>query len=196
MLGSLDSGGDGGGSLLLLSVLDLLCLRLQPLPQVLSLELDVPRHAAVLLHHAEATHGGHQGLLLLAECEHLCVGGVVVMDNNPSLGRSVQKQKQCQRDPTSVSSAVMSSRIFLVSERKFSMIGSSSKTTACGAMTPTAAEKGLVFSLVASEKSWALCCSSAKRSLMAPQDAAAFFSQGQMLLSTVEGAEKEVNKNA
>lgn len=30
----------------------------------------------------------------------------------------------------------------------------------------------------------------------APQDAAAFFSQSQILLCTVEGAEKKVNKNA
>lgn len=74
MLGSLDSGGNGGGSLLLLSVLHLLGLLLQTLPQVLGLELDVPRHAAVFLHHAEATHGGHQCLLLLAKCEHLRVG--------------------------------------------------------------------------------------------------------------------------
>lgn len=73
VLGSLDSGGNGGGSLLLLSVLHLFGLRLQTLPQVLSLELDVSRHAAVFLHHAEATHGGHQCLLLLAECEHLRV---------------------------------------------------------------------------------------------------------------------------
>lgn len=75
MLGSLDPGGNGGGSLLLLGVLHLPGLGLQTLPQVLSLELDVPRHAAVFLHHAEATHGGHQRLLLLAEREHLREGG-------------------------------------------------------------------------------------------------------------------------
>lgn len=73
LLGPLDSGGDGGGTLLLLGVLHLLGLRLQTLPEVLGLELDVPRHAAVFLHHAEATHIGHQCLLLLAECEHLHV---------------------------------------------------------------------------------------------------------------------------
>lgn len=75
---------------------------------------------------------------------------------------------------TSVSSAVISSRIFWASDRKFSMIGSSSNTTACGIMTPTttesslspSTENGLVFSLAASENSWALCCSSSKRSLI------------------------------
>lgn len=74
VLGSLYPGGNGGGALLLLGVLHLLGLRLQTLPEVLGLALDVPRHAAVFLHHAEATHGGHQCLLLLAEREHLRVG--------------------------------------------------------------------------------------------------------------------------
>lgn len=76
MLGSLDSGGSGGGSLLLLRVLHVFGLRLQTLPEVLGLQLDVPRHAAVFLHHTKATHGGHQGLLLLAEGEHLHGGKV------------------------------------------------------------------------------------------------------------------------
>ena len=39
--------------------------------EALRLQLDVPRDAALLLHHAEATHGRHQSLLLLAEVKDL-----------------------------------------------------------------------------------------------------------------------------
>lgn len=39
--------------------------------EAFGLELDVPCYTALFLHHAEATHGRHQGPLLLAEFKHL-----------------------------------------------------------------------------------------------------------------------------
>lgn len=71
VLAALYPGGESSGPVLLLSTLDLFGEGIQTPLQALCLELNVTREAAFLLDGAETTHGGHQGLLLLAELEDL-----------------------------------------------------------------------------------------------------------------------------
>lgn len=73
MLGALDAGCHGSSPLALLGALGLFGEGVQAAVEALCLDLKVTRYAAFFLDHAETTHGGHQGLLLLAELQHLLV---------------------------------------------------------------------------------------------------------------------------
>jgi hypothetical protein len=73
MLRSLDPGHGSGGTLLTLCLLGFFRKGIQSFVEPLSLQLDVPGDAALLLHHTESTHCGHQCLLLLTEFNHLGV---------------------------------------------------------------------------------------------------------------------------
>lgn len=71
ILGTLYSGCYSSRSVKLLSAVDLFGEGVHPSVEALCLKLDVTCYAAFFLNHAEATHAGHQALLLLAELEDL-----------------------------------------------------------------------------------------------------------------------------
>lgn len=71
ILGALYSGCYSSRSMMLLSAVDLFGESVHPSVEALCLKLNVTSYTAFFLYHAEATHAGHQALLLLAELEDL-----------------------------------------------------------------------------------------------------------------------------